>query len=97
VRGAVGAELAAFEAERRQEAQQALAAAAARLRESGWAVDSQLRVGVPLAEILDAAAGARADVLVVGARGTGGVERLLLGSVAEGALNRCPVSVLVAR
>ncbi len=37
---------------------------------------------------------AGADLLVVGARG---VRHLLLGSVADGALNRCPVPVLVVR
>jgi len=37
------------------------------------------------------------DVLVIGARGVSGLERLLLGSVAEGALNHCPVPVLVVR
>jgi len=36
-------------------------------------------------------------LLVVGARGTGGVARLLLGSVAEGALTRCPAPVLIVR
>jgi nucleotide-binding universal stress UspA family protein len=34
---------------------------------------------------------------VIGARGVGGVERLLMGSVAEGALDRCPVTVVVVR
>jgi len=34
---------------------------------------------------------------VVGARGSGGVTRLLLGSVAEGAVNQAPMSVLVVR
>jgi nucleotide-binding universal stress UspA family protein len=34
---------------------------------------------------------------VLGARGFRGVERLLLGSVADGALRRAPVSVLVVR
>jgi nucleotide-binding universal stress UspA family protein len=38
-----------------------------------------------------------ADLLVLGARGVGGVTRLLLGSVAEGALGRAPVSVLVVK
>jgi nucleotide-binding universal stress UspA family protein len=36
-------------------------------------------------------------VLVVGARGTSGLQRLLLGSVAEGALNQGPIGVLVVR
>jgi nucleotide-binding universal stress UspA family protein len=38
-----------------------------------------------------------ADLLVLGARGVGGLERLLLGSVAEGALDHARVSVLIAR
>ena len=39
----------------------------------------------------------RADVLIVGARGVTGLRRLLLGSVAEGALNTSPVPVLIVR
>jgi hypothetical protein len=35
----------------------------------------------------------KVDLLCVGARGVGGVERLVLGSVAEGALDRSPVAV----
>jgi nucleotide-binding universal stress UspA family protein len=54
-------------------------------------------VGVPLGELLAATHATRADVLVLGARGVGGLERLLLGSVAEGALSRSPVSVLIVR
>jgi nucleotide-binding universal stress UspA family protein len=54
-----------------------------------------VRRGAPLPELLAAVATARADVLVVGARGASGVERLLLGSVAEGALARARLPVLV--
>jgi nucleotide-binding universal stress UspA family protein len=53
--------------------------------------------GVPVTELLDAVRRARADLLAIGARGVGGVERLLLGSVATGVVGRAPVSVLVAR
>jgi len=56
-----------------------------------------VRAATPLVGLLDAAKAAQADVLVIGARGTGGVSRLLLGSVAEGALARAPISVLVVR
>ena len=35
--------------------------------------------------------------LVVGARSTGGLARLLLGSVAEGVLDRSPVPVLLVK
>ena len=37
------------------------------------------------------------DVLVVGARGVGAVERMVAGSVAEGAVSRAPVPVLLVR
>jgi len=56
-----------------------------------------VRTGAPLAELLAAVGAARASLLVVGARGAGGVARLLLGSTAEGALARCPVPVLIVR
>ena len=39
----------------------------------------------------------RADLLVLGARGTGGLARLLLGSVADGALRLATVPVLVVK
>ena len=39
----------------------------------------------------------RGDLVVVGAKGVSGVRHLLLGSVAEGALNRSRVPVFIAR
>jgi nucleotide-binding universal stress UspA family protein len=53
--------------------------------------------GEPVRYLLGAVAARRAELLVVAARGTSGVGYLLLGSVAEGALNQSPVAVLVAR
>ena len=50
-----------------------------------------------LREVSAAAATTHPQVLVVGARGSNGLSKLLLGSVAEGVLNRLPVPVLVAR
>jgi nucleotide-binding universal stress UspA family protein len=71
--------------------------AAAELKRGGWHTRTVLVHGEPLRDLLGAVAAARAQLLVVGARGTSGLRHLLLGSVAEGALNRCPVAVLVAR
>jgi nucleotide-binding universal stress UspA family protein len=96
-RATIGRELAAVEAERKRDLQRELDRAARRLERAGWAVETQVRAGVPLAELLAAVQATGADVLVLGARGVGGLERLLLGSVAEGALSRAPVSVLVVR
>jgi nucleotide-binding universal stress UspA family protein len=97
VRGAVRAATARLEAQRAREARQDLAAAARRLARAGWPVRSLLRTGVPVPEILRLVEATRAHVLVVGARGVGGVERLLLGSVADAVLSRSPVSVLIVR
>ena len=72
-------------------------AAAARLRRAGWRARGIVRVGVPLPELLRIVRRERAGILALGARGAGGVARLLLGSVAEGALKRSPVPVLVVR
>lgn len=74
-----------------------LQAAARRLARAGWAVKTELRRGVPLTEVLRAVSASRADVVVLGARGVCGVERWLLGSVAEGTLARAPVSVLLVK
>ena len=71
--------------------------AAAGLIGSEWRTRTSLVQGEPLRELLTGVVAARAQLLVVGARSTSGVRRLLLGSVAEGALNRCPVGVLVVR
>jgi nucleotide-binding universal stress UspA family protein len=56
-----------------------------------------VRLGQPLAELEDAVVDAGAQLLVVGARGVGGLDRVLLGSVAEGALDHARVSVLIGR
>ena len=71
--------------------------AAADLKGSGWDPRTMLVHGEPLRDLLGAVATSRAQLLVVGARGTSGVRYILLGSVAEGALNQSPVSVLVVR
>ena len=71
--------------------------AAAALKRRGWDTRTMLVHGEPLRDLLGAVAASRAQLLVVGARGSSGVRYLLLGSVAEGALNQSPVAVLVAR
>jgi nucleotide-binding universal stress UspA family protein len=70
---------------------------AAKLTRLGWHPRTMLVHGEPLRDLLGAVAAGRAQLLVLGTRGTSGVRYLLLGSVAEGALNQSPVAVLVAR
>ncbi len=72
-------------------------AAVRTMEKGGWRAQASVRTGVPLAELLEAVKAARADLLVLGARGTGGLARLLLGSVTEGALRLASVPVLVVK
>jgi universal stress protein A len=97
LRAELARELAELNATRESQARRELARAAARLERAGWTVSTMLRAGVPADELTHAVASIRADTLVVGARGTAGVSRLLLGSVAEGVLDRCPASILLVR
>jgi nucleotide-binding universal stress UspA family protein len=71
--------------------------AAAGLKRKGWQTRTVLTHGEPLRDLLRTVAKERAELLAVGARGSKGVQHLLLGSVAEGALNYSPVPVVVAR
>ena len=88
-------EVAAINLERQRDAHARVADGAAQLARAGWQVETEVLVGAPLAGLLKAFAQHRGDVLVLGARATSGVERLLLGSVANGALNNAPVVLLV--
>ena len=96
-RATVAAEVARINEERRSTGQKELSRATKTLTAAGWEVDHALTDGAPLRDLLGTAVEVRADLLVVGARGVTGLRHLLLGSVAEGALNRSPVAVLLVR
>lgn len=70
---------------------------AEQLRIAGLAAESEVRSGDPAEEIIATAHRRNADVIVLGSRGRGDVERVLLGSVAREVLLRAPCSVLVVR
>ena len=67
------------------------------LRSAGARADARTAEGRPHEAILGAGRDVRADLIVVGRRGIGGIERLLLGSTSErvAGLAECPV--LIAR
>jgi nucleotide-binding universal stress UspA family protein len=96
-RAAVSAEVTRINKGRLAKAHQALDRAARRLTRAGWKVDTVITTGAPLRDLLMTVAKQRADLVVVGAKGVSGVRQLLLGSVAEGALNRSPVPVFIVR
>ena len=56
-----------------------------------------IAVGKPASEIVKAAAEWPADVIVMGSHGRGGVERALLGSVADTVMRHASCSVLIIR
>ncbi|MFB6303636.1 MAG: universal stress protein [Haloferacaceae archaeon] len=60
-------------------------------------VETRIDVGRPARTVVEAAADADVDHVVVGSHGREGVTRILLGSVAETVVRRSPVPVTVVR
>ena len=75
----------------------ALAERAVALQAEGLSARSLVKVGVPWEEIVQAAADERADLIVMGTLGRTGLDRLLLGSVADRVVRRAPCPVLTVR
>lgn len=97
LRGTVAAEVARQNRLGVATARAQLDLAAGRLRAAGWKTQTRVTTRAPLQSLLAAVSETDANLLVAGARGTSGLERFLLGSVAEGALDRSPVPVLIVR
>jgi len=57
----------------------------------------ELRHGEPWKEIVAAAQARHSDVIVIGATGRSGVQRLLIGSVTRHVLRQLPCSLLVVK
>jgi nucleotide-binding universal stress UspA family protein len=74
-----------------------LARAERMFREAGFAVDKHAREGDPAQTILDVADEQNADLIVIGARGTSGLGRFMLGSVAAKLSHHAPSSLLIVR
>jgi nucleotide-binding universal stress UspA family protein len=96
-RATVATEVKRINEGRRAAARRDLSRATKILSSAGWRVDQVVTDGAPLHGLLATVSDVGADLLVVGVRGVTGLRHLLLGSVAEGALNRGPVPVLVVR
>jgi nucleotide-binding universal stress UspA family protein len=95
LRRTIDADVAKANAEREAQAQRKLKPATSLLKRAGWHAQAEIRFGAPLEGLLAAAAERKGDVLVVGARATRGLQGLLLGSVATGALNHSRIPVLI--
>ena len=74
-----------------------LEATAARLAKADLIVEHALVHGRPASVIVENARDSAADLVVMGSRGHGTIERMLLGSVSAEVVAHSPVPVLVAR
>jgi nucleotide-binding universal stress UspA family protein len=81
----------------RTEAVDALAAMAVPLEGHGWTIDRKVVLGRPATVIREVADAVDADVIVMGSRGHGRIESMLLGSVSAEVADLARQSVLVAR
>ncbi|WEL17021.1 MULTISPECIES: universal stress protein [unclassified Halorhabdus] len=80
----------------REEAEQALTEIE-ELAGEAVTVETTLVEGAPSREIVARAENAAVDLIVMGTHGRGGLNRLLLGSVAERVIRSAPVPVLTYR
>jgi nucleotide-binding universal stress UspA family protein len=92
--GEIPVDIRLFE-EQREQAGRDLADARARATAAGVPVETTIRGGHPAREILDAIVEQASDLVVLGTHGRGGVEHLLLGSVAEKVVRKAPCPVMV--
>jgi len=60
-------------------------------------VERIISEGTPSRGIVDHARETGCDIVVMGTHGRGGIDRLLLGSVAERVVRTCPIPVLTVR
>lgn len=78
-------------------AEQALEKRAGELRSRGIKASWRVQTGVPYEEIVKIADEERVDMIAVGTHGRGGLNRLLMGSVADRVIRLAPCPVLTVR
>jgi len=83
--------------EARKWADAALEEWVAKARAEGLQARTALRSGVAYKEIVALATDERADLIVIGTHGRGGLDRALLGSVADRVVRLAPCAVLTVR
>jgi nucleotide-binding universal stress UspA family protein len=86
-----------IEAELRAYAEQTVQEAAEQLRHAGLTVEPMVVDGRPAKAITDEAARFGAELIILGARGHGAIESMVLGSVSAEVLDTARLPVLIAR
>ncbi|EMA35128.1 universal stress protein [Halobiforma nitratireducens] len=79
------------------EAREAVEEAARRAEDAGLETTTRVRHGVPQEEVVDVAKTNPIDAVVVGTVGRSGLDKILLGSVAEEIVRNSPVPVVTVR
>ena len=69
----------------------------AKLRAAGFSVSPALQEGDPKSKIIDVAKQWKADLIVLGSHGRKGLQRFLMGSVAESVVRHAECSVEIVR
>lgn len=87
----------ALEAELRHAARETVEKARAQLSRPGLEVVAAVLRGRPATAVVDAAKNMQADLIVMGSRGHGTIESMVLGSVSAEVVDHATVPVLVAR
>jgi nucleotide-binding universal stress UspA family protein len=90
-------ELAQKREEQKQQAQHSLAKAAKTLQAAGFAVETRIVEADPRNAILDVADEWNTDLIVLGSHGRRGIQKFLIGSVAESVARHARCSVLIVR
>ena len=90
-------EMAEIMKEQFQQAQESVDRAAATLRSAGFEVSTRVLEAEPRMGILDLAAEWHADLIAMGSHGRRGLQRFMLGSVAESVARSAHCSVLIVR
>ena len=83
--------------DQKKPAQELVERIAAELRGAGFKVDTAVEVGDIRERIIDSAVEWGADLIVVGSHGQSGIQRFLLGSVAEFVARHAKCSVEIVR
>jgi nucleotide-binding universal stress UspA family protein len=89
--------LTAYFSEMEASAQRGMETYQKRVADAGVQVETLVLVGVPFRQIIETAADADVDLIVMGTHGRTGVQHWMLGSVAERVVRMAPCPVLVAR
>jgi len=74
-----------------------LAESAEKVKAEGVEVDTILREGHAVHEIVKAAEEGKFDLIVMGARGLSRIKEIILGSVSDGVIRNAPCPVLVTK